>query len=49
MSFDGFRRYLKKNGYNNAAFDDSYEKMRNIAYDLIASVSHKIKRKQYTF
>ena len=32
MSFDGFRRYLKKNGYPHAAFDQSYAKMRSIAY-----------------
>ena len=49
MSFDGFRKYLRKCGYASSAFDNAYEKMRNIAFYLIAAVSHKIRRKQYTF
>ena len=49
MSFMGFRKYLTKMGIVPAAFDEAYERMRSIAYHLVASVSQKILRKQYTF
>ena len=49
MSFANFRKYIGKNGFEAHRFDQSYNKMKLIAYYLIASTSHKIKRKQYTF
>jgi hypothetical protein len=49
MSFPSFRKYLFKKGFASNAFDKAYDKMKNIAYYLIASTSPKIRRKQYTF
>ncbi len=49
MSFKEFERYLIKSGYEKNRFNEAYEQMKLISYYLIASVSSKIKRKQYTF
>lgn len=49
VSFEGFRRYLKRTGSNPDSFNQAYSKMKNIAHDLISSACAKIKRKQYTF
>mgnify|MGYP001382746861 CR=1 FL=1 len=49
LSFDYFRQYLRKIGTSPFKFDEAYEQMKLIAYYLIASVSTKIKRKQFTF
>jgi hypothetical protein len=49
MSFNNFKKYISKMGMNSRDFDVSYEKMKSIAYYLIASVSPKMRRKQYTF
>jgi hypothetical protein len=49
MSFPNFRKYIAKNGFDGHKFDEAYNKMKLIAYYLIASTSPKIKRKQYTF
>ena len=49
MNFNTFRRYLTKLGYPQTAFQNTYQKMKEIAYYLIASSCQKIKRKQYTF
>lgn len=49
MSFESFRRYIEKKGIEARRFDEALERMRNIAYYLIASVSGKIGRSQHTF
>jgi tubulin polyglutamylase TTLL1 len=49
MSFSSFKKYLFKLKIPETKFDEAYEQMKLIAYYLIASVSSKIKRKQYTF
>lgn len=49
MSFATFRKYINKKGLPNTAFDQAYEHMKTIAFYLIASVSHKLRRRQYTF
>jgi predicted ATP-binding protein involved in virulence len=49
MSFPNFKKYISKMGFGSGEFDESYNKMKLIAYYLIASASPKIKRKQYTF
>ncbi len=49
MSFSNFKKYIAKMGIDSTKFDEAYNKMKSIAYYLIASTSNKIKRKQYTF
>lgn len=49
LGFDYFKQYLRKTGISPYKFDEAYEQMKLIAYYLIASVSSKIKRKQFTF
>jgi hypothetical protein len=49
MSFTSFKKYIAKIGFAESSFDNSYEKMKKIAYYLIAAVSPKIRRRQYTF
>ena len=49
MTFEGFKKYLSKVGEKEEKFDETYERMKKIAYYMIASVSSKIKRKQFTF
>lgn len=49
MSFQGFKKYLEKQKIPEKKFDDAFKRMKTIAYYLIASVSPKIKRYQYTF
>lgn len=49
MSFINFRKYITKVGFYSEQFDEAYNQMKLIAYYLIASVSPKIRRKQYTF
>lgn len=49
MSFSSFKKYLKRMNMEPFQFDKAYEKMKEIANNLIASTCSKIKRKQYTF
>lgn len=49
LNFEYFKQYLRKIGQSPLKFDESYEQMKLIAYYLIASVSTKIKRRQFTF
>ena len=49
MSYESFAHYLKKVGWNGTKFSEALETMKLIAYQLMASVSNKIKRKQFTF
>jgi tubulin monoglycylase TTLL3/8 len=49
MNFEGFKKYLEKQNIPEFKFDEAFKRMKNIAYYLIASVSPKIKRYQYTF
>lgn len=46
---DSFIKYLTKMKVSINKFEDSFRIMKLIAYYLIASVSTKIKRYQYTF
>jgi hypothetical protein len=49
MSFEGFIKYLEKHKFTVTKFEEALKTMKKIAYYLIASVSPKIKRYQYTF
>lgn len=49
MSFLSFRKYLLRLGYAPNAFENAYQTMKNIAYQLIVATADKLHRKQYTF
>lgn len=49
MTFESFEKYLGKQGHPAHLWSQAYEQMKLIAHYMVAAVSPKIRRKQYTF